>query len=315
MLETILKLYRTATLGHVYSPMPHLFGPWGSGKSSVVREAANLLGVNLHIINVSRISPLEIEGVQMPVDDNSRLRMLTATFWTSLKDGDILLLEEFLRGFPEVYNGLLDILTSREVGGFKIPNVFIIGASNSTATYDEALEDRLLHLPVPDPRKKKGVKTSIAKRIVAELGLLPEMVSSNEMDDVLHKEIFPTYAILDQLGPNHSASRVKITGRSMRNLIGQARLREVQSTTFAELIATNNREAIQRGKYQHVLLLDGAHADPKYIEAAKKLAGNPKLTEIQALNLAINQDLIEVEAQRKEERKVTQDDDILFTVE
>ena len=142
MLKKLLKLYVTAMTGKVYSPVPHLFGPPGCGKSEVVKQAAQVLGVNLHIINVSRISPLE-------------LNLLTATFWTQLKEGDILLFDEFLHGSPEVYNELLDIITSREVGGFKLPNVFILAASNSTAAYDKALEDRLLHLPVADPRSSR----------------------------------------------------------------------------------------------------------------------------------------------------------------
>ena len=66
MLEKVLKLYTAAMLGDVRSPTPHLFGPPGSGKSSVVEQAAEMLGVTLHTINVSRISPLELEGVQMP---------------------------------------------------------------------------------------------------------------------------------------------------------------------------------------------------------------------------------------------------------
>ena len=58
MLKKLLKLYVTAMTGKVYSPVPHLFGPPGCGKSEVVKQAAQVLGVNLHIINVSRISPL-----------------------------------------------------------------------------------------------------------------------------------------------------------------------------------------------------------------------------------------------------------------
>ena len=46
-----------------------------------------MLGVNLHIINVSRISPLELEGVQMPDKEHANLNFLTATYWTRLRMG------------------------------------------------------------------------------------------------------------------------------------------------------------------------------------------------------------------------------------
>lgn len=314
MLETILRLYSMAMATGVCSPLPHLFGPPGCGKSSVVEQAAGIIGCDLHIINVSRISPLELEGVQMPVPSDTeqtmKLKLLTATFWTQLKDGDILLLDEFLRAFPEVYNGLLDIITSRQVGGYKLPKVFIIAASNSTVAYDKALEDRLLHLPVPDPRKKKAAKKQLAEIFVDTLGLMPDMVDSYEMQTLLDTEVLPMYECLDNL-KNGSSSPVGSKGKSLRHLIGQAQLREVQSAAVKELIAMNNQRAMQTSKPQYVLLLDAKASvmDPLYEPKARQLVGNQRLTPVQALNLELNLQLIELEKIRSE--KGTDEDDIL----
>lgn len=310
MLETILKLYSMAMSAGVRSPMPHLFGPPGCGKSSVVEQAAMLIGCNLHIINVSRISPLELEGVQMPTKDEEqqKLELLTATFWTQLKQGDILLLDEFLRAFPEVYNGLLDIFTSRQVGGFKLPDVFIIGASNSTVAYDKALEDRLLHLPVPDPRKSKAEKRRLAQIFIDALGLLPEMLDSYEMQTMLDTEVLPMYDVLDNL-KSGSGTPLGTKGRSIRNLIGQAQLRHVQSASVKELIQMNNQRAMSQSKTQYVYLLDGKNVDPTYEPKAKQLEGNDRLTPVQALNLELNLQLIELERIRKE--KGVDEDEVL----
>lgn len=310
MLETVLKLYIMAMAADVRSPTPHLFGPPGCGKSSVVEEAAKLLGVNLHIINVSRISPLELEGVQMPDKNHIELKLLTATHWTQLKHGDIVLLDEFLRGFPEVYNGLLDIMTARQVAGFQLPRVFFIAASNSTATYDKALEDRLLHIPVPDPRKLRGERKRLAAMLTERLGLMPEMASSYEMDNVVDTEILPTYAMLDALKGTAVSASVATKGCSIRNLIGQAQLRHVSSTALAELIQMNNTRAISAGKPQFVLLLTGKNVDPRYEQSATTLRGNPKLTPIQALNLEMNLQLLGLEQAKKEKEVVPDDDDI-----
>ncbi len=315
MLERILKLYVMAMATGVTSPTPHLFGPPGCGKSTVVQELAKLLEVNLHIINVSRISPLDLEGVQMPTshteDDGTlrkKLEMFVATYWANLKEGDIVLFDEFLRGFPEVYNGLLDIFTSRQVAGFKLPKVFIIAASNSTVAYDKALEDRLLHLPVDDPRKKKSAKDELGKMLVEALGLLPEMAKSTEMHHVLDTEVLPMFEVLDALGSNMS-SPATVKGTSLRKLIGQAQLREVQSAALAELLAMNNTRAMTDGKPQYVFLTSGKDAVriPQYASKAQKLVGNDKLTEIQALNLKLNLELIRIEDIRHQ--KGTADDE------
>ena len=127
MLERLLVMYTAfMTFGNT-GLMAHMVGPPGSGKSSVARQLADLLGVRLHIISVARLNPLETEGVQMPhgEGDEMRLRLLLAANWQRMRDGDIVLFDEFLRGFPEVYNALLDIFTSREVGGIPLPKVFM----------------------------------------------------------------------------------------------------------------------------------------------------------------------------------------------
>lgn len=311
MLETVLKLYVMAMAGDVRSPTPHLFGPPGCGKSTIVEQAAKLLNVNLHVINVSRISPLELEGVQMPDKDHAQLKLLTATYWKQLKEGDIVLLDEFLRGFPEVYNGLLDIMTSRRIAGFVLPKVFFIAASNSTVAYDKALEDRLLHLTVPDPRHNKAEAAHIGKLIVESLGLLPAMMNSMEMERLLDNEIKPTYELLDVLKGKTAVSAASIKGTSVRNLIGQAKLRHVTSSYLAELLAMNNARAVQEGKYQFVLLHQLNNIPPKYLAAAPDLVGNLKLTPIQALNLQLNLQLMSLESARKEPI-TNDDDDILF---
>lgn len=297
VLEKILRLYTTAMATGVTSPLPHLFGPPGSGKSKVCQQAADLIGVKLHTINLSRVSPLELEGVQMPTTgEDMKLRLLHATYWTQIKEGDIVLFDEFLRAFPEVHNGLLDILTAREVGGMKIPRAFFMGASNSVIAYDKALEDRLLHLPVPDPRNSKAERKRIAEIIVSALGLMPDMAESMEMERLVMDEIQPMYAIMDHLKKRNAPPSYE--GSSVRNLIGQALLREVQSTRMSELIEYNNMRCIQQGYLQYLFLLNGKHPPQGYHAKALKLLDNPRLTPTQHQNVRLNLELIEFENTR-----------------
>jgi dynein-related subfamily AAA family protein len=294
VLEQILRLYTTAMVTGVTSPLPHLFGPPGSGKSTVLKEAADLIGVRLHTINLSRVSPLELEGVQMPTTgEDMKLRLLHATYWTQIQEGDIVLFDEFLRAFPEVMNGLLDILTAREVNGLVIPRSFFMGASNSVIAYDKALEDRLLHLPVADPRKLKSERKRLAQILVDALGLHPDSIHSFEMDQVMTKEIEPMYEVMDHLAKRNAPPNYE--GSSVRNLIGQAKLRQVNSTTLRELLDMSNRKAINEGKWQFLFLLDGKHPPTGYRTKALKLLDNPKLTHVQRQNVQLNLELIEFE--------------------
>lgn len=299
MFTQLLRLYTLALEGQVHTPVPHLFGPPGCGKSTVVAQLAEILGVNLHTINVSRISPLELEGVQMPIGmetEDPKLHLLTATYWKQLQDGDILLLDEFLRGFPEVYNGLLDILTSREVAGFKLPNVFIVAASNSVVTYDPALEDRLLHLPVPDIRYDKAAMAVQMQRFIDMTGMHPSVKDSYTLEELFEKEVLPTYSILDQLG-GRSNQAVNQSGKSIRNLIGQVQLREIQSTYLRTLIEDNNRLAISHKHHQYLIVTDATQMMLAYPEAREQLQllyDSGKLKGLQARNVKIALQLFEL---------------------
>ena len=305
MLETLIKLYTTYMAQDVRSPMPHLAGPPGVGKSSVIYELGNLLGVKVHTLNVARLSPLEIEGVQMPsgTGSNMKLQMLHSTVWTKLKEGDILLMDEFLRGFPEVYNGLLDIFTSREVAGYQLPKVFIVGASNSITTYDEALQDRLLNLFVKDIRTSVPAQNELKERLVQEMGLHPEMVLAFEMNELVDTVIKPTYDVLDKMKglPNAGGPRRGLSGR---NLIGQVKLRQLETPQLERLIRANNARAISEDMLQYLIIYK---PDPSTLTGGTKVrleqllrnARTNGLSESQLRNVQLNLQLIEMESAKK----------------
>jgi len=312
MLETLIKLYTTYMRMDVRSPIPHLAGPPGVGKSETVAQLAETVGKKLHIINVSRINPMELEGLQMPTARNTKLSLLLSPMWANLQEGDVVLFDEFLRGFPEVYNGLLDIFTSRHVAGYDLPRVFIVAASNSIVTYDPALEDRLLHLFVPDLRSSTNTRYRVQQMFCEKIGILPDMAKSTEMTELFDKHVLPMFGVLDQFKHKPGAGTSSPGGKSVRNLIGQALLRQVETPELKSLIVENNRRALSAGKYQFVLLLNGRNIDPKYKPAALKLVGNDKLSMIQAGNLDLNLQLIEMEETKRETpmKKEEETDDV-----
>ena len=310
MLDKVLHLYTTAMAHDVRSPMPHLVGPPGTGKSTIVQQAAELLGVQMHVINVNRLSPLELEGLQMPVDDNTRIHMIPAVFWSRLNEGDIVLFDEYLRGFPEVQDALLDVLTSRRVGAFQLPKVFFIGASNSVIAYDKALEDRLLNIPVPDLRRAPRALAQARQRFVEEAGLHPNMVDSYEVTELFRTEVLPTYDMLDAFKNRKTMAVADLKGTSVRNLVGQVQLRYVESSSLREVVQMNNRLCINKKQFQYLLLLHGDAVDPKIPDELQKLVHARGLTLQQRTNLDLNIQLCELAEHKK--RKDTADDAELF---
>src|SRR5690606_1084183 len=97
-----------------------------------------------------------------------------------------------------------DIMTSREVAGHHLPKVFFVAASNSVSTYDEALRDRLLHIPVPDIRKSITARARAKDEMIKGLGLHPSVQSSAEMEELFQQEVLPMYDMLDSF--DHKAS-------------------------------------------------------------------------------------------------------------
>lgn len=294
MLEKLLHLYTTAMTHDVRSPMPHLVGPPGTGKSTIVQQTADLLGVHLHIINVNRLSPLEIEGLQMPVDNNTRIHMIPAVFWSRLAEGDIVLFDEYLRGFPEVQDALLDVLTSRRVGAFQLPKVFFVGASNSVIAYDKALEDRLLNIPVQDLRSSSKLLKAAKARFIEEAGLHPDLISSYELRELFDQEVLPTYAMLDAFKDNKTMAVADLKGSSVRNLVGQVKLRYSTNPWLTELVRSNNRLVISKQQLQYLVLMHEEAFDPRLPTQLRKLEKVEGLTPYQRRNLDLNLQLIEL---------------------
>jgi hypothetical protein len=83
-----------------------------------------------------------------------------------------------------------------------------------------------------------------------------------------------------------------LKGQSVRKLIGQAKLRHVQSSALEELLTMNNRKAAQGAKWQYLFLASGKNVDPRWVDGMNKLPV-AKLTDLQRLNLQMNQQLVE----------------------
>ena len=121
---------------------------------------------------------------------------------------------------------------------------------------------------------------------------------------MLDAEVMPTYDVLDVFKKRGTKVSSSEHGHSLRNLIGQAQLRQVQSKELIDLIEANNLQAANKGHWQYMFLLSGKNPPHGYVKAALALQGNSKLTPIQAINLEMNLELISFEDAKKNEEEV-----------
>jgi hypothetical protein len=147
-----------------------------------------------------------------------------------------------------------------------------------------------------------GARLKAKELMARECGFIPEVVKTQEMDEVFNKYVLPTYKMLDYFQGKASLGQVAVVeGKSIRHLVGQVHLREIHIPELKQLVTINNQLAMNARKWQFIVLLDGKNVDPKYVTGATKLLGNASLSEIQACNLDLNLDLIKIEEAMKEE--------------
>jgi len=113
--------------------VPCLVGPPGIGKTAAVEQHARKHHAKVVKIVASRCVPSETVGMTMPDHDNRSMEIYNSMQLSSLRDGDILFLDELLEADQFVLSTLLTVIESREMAdGTPLPHIQIIAATNDT---------------------------------------------------------------------------------------------------------------------------------------------------------------------------------------
>ena len=113
--------------------VPCLVGPPGIGKTAAVMQHARNHGANVIKIVASRCVPSETVGMTMPDHENRSMAIYNSMQLSSLRDGDILFLDELLEAEQFVLSTLLTVIESREMAdGTPLPDIQIVAATNDT---------------------------------------------------------------------------------------------------------------------------------------------------------------------------------------
>lgn len=112
-----------------------LMGKPGIGKTEAVERFAKDHDRNVVHIIASQIMPNEVSGMTMPNQETHSMDVFDHYRLSHMRDGDILFLDELLKGQQQVLNACLTMIQERRLmSGTKLPDVLVIAAANPLAS-------------------------------------------------------------------------------------------------------------------------------------------------------------------------------------
>src|SRR5829696_4762350 len=158
----------------------YLWGPAGVGKSSLVRQAAEQLGLGLVDVRATLLDPVDLRG--LPRLDGDRAVWLPPAFLPRGGAG-LLFLDELAQAAPLVQAACLQLTLDRKVGEYELPDGWtVVAASNRAGAHRliSPLLNRFVHLDVdvsPEDWQAWAVAAGVAPEVRAFLGYRPALLA------------------------------------------------------------------------------------------------------------------------------------------
>ena len=175
----------------------YLWGPPGAGKSSLVRQAANTLGLALADVRATLLDPVDLRG--LPRLDGDVAVWLPPAFLPRTGNG-VLFLDELAQAAPLVQAACLQLTLDRKIGEYELPAGWtVIAASNrsddraGTHRLISPLLNRFVHLDLdvcPEDWQTWAVTAGIAPEVRSFLQYRPGLLS--QFDPAANPRAFPT---------------------------------------------------------------------------------------------------------------------------
>ena len=122
-------------------------GPSGLGKTHVLNEAAENLGLRIKYLNAPTIDAYaHLIGIPLPDEEKNSLKFFRPE---SFENADVLFIDEFNRGSDDTVNALYEIIQFRSINGIKLPNLkCVVAAMNPPG--DEGYQVEELDIAIID---------------------------------------------------------------------------------------------------------------------------------------------------------------------
>src|SRR6266516_5490374 len=97
-----------------------LWSPPGTGKSSLVKQVAKKLGIDLIDLRLPQLEPSDLRGIPVPNHETKRIDWYAPAYLTSKGNG-ILFLDEIEKAPVSVKNASLELILDRSLGAYSLP--------------------------------------------------------------------------------------------------------------------------------------------------------------------------------------------------
>lgn len=115
--------------------VPCLMGPSGIGKTEGVEAFAKRHGRQVVHLIASQVLPTEVSGMTMPNQETHSMDVFDHSRISHMRDGDVLFLDELLKGQQQVLSACLTMVQERRLmSGTPLPDVIIVAAANPLAS-------------------------------------------------------------------------------------------------------------------------------------------------------------------------------------
>ena len=166
----------------------YIEGESGWGKSEIVAQVSEEMGLPLIDIRLAGVPPEDLNGV--PVRQGPSFVYLAPEWANKMKDKEfILFLDELNQASPQTLHAAYQIVLNRTIAGVHIPGMHIIAAGN-------LMEENPLLTEIPTPLLKRFLKITWPKNITAAVDWLNRKYPKVRIDSIETNPRQTEYAIM-----------------------------------------------------------------------------------------------------------------------
>lgn len=242
-----------------------LWGPPGCGKSSIVKQSAQELGIDLIDVRLPQLEPADLRGIPVPNRDSKKIEWYCPEFLPETGKG-ILFFDEIEKSPVSVKNASLELILDKRLGKYQLPkNWSVVAAGNNidddcfSQSLGSALSNRMIHFDIQpdlDAWIEWGRQNKIRDEIFGYLSFRPEHLFKYEQGS----NAFPSPRSWEMLN-------TMLNGVSDKNEI-----KELFEATIGKSVGNEYRAWLSFYQYIDVMgiIREGKLPDYSKIEAGKE---------------------------------------------